>query len=350
MAWMRTFFLTGLILAAGVLSLEGHAVAADTATKRPAPAEKKLARLTFSSGWDALPALVAIERGFFDQEQLVVSGMTVSSPTAVMRSVVSRTTDFASVPQRMFLIMAALKLPIKAVTTNGWGRMMELVVRKENTTAKSLVDLKGKTLAMINGSEALPVLIRLANKERMHPTDIKIKFLPAAKLTKAFTEHLADAVFESKHFTSPLVRNGGGRLVFGHQHVVRNLGFIGTSPLITSKEMIEKEPETVQKFTNAWVKALFYIQQDPADAARLLQIFFHRQGVPVSKKLAASWVGMTRYDRYTWSPADIADAEYNGWGLKEGGVLKVIPKVGGYIENRFSSRALRKFKIGKPKR
>ena len=108
--------------------------------------------------------------------------------------------------------------------------------------------------------------------------------------------------------------------------------------------MIEKEPETVQKFVNAWVKALFYIQQDPKDAARLLQIFFHRQGVPVSKKLAASWVGMTRYDRYIWSPADIADAEYNGWGLKEGGVLKIIPKVGGFTDNRFALKALEKIK------
>ncbi len=350
MAWMKTVFLVGLILAAGLFPHESRAAAAKEPTKSQTVAEKKLARLTFSSGWDALPALVALERGFFDQEQLVVSGLTVSSPAAVMRSVVSRTTDFASVPQRMFLIMVALKLPINAVTTNGWGRKMELVVRKEDTNTKSIGDLKGKTIAMINGSEVLPVLIRLANKAKLHPTDIKVKYLPAAKLTKAFKEKLADAVFESRHFTSPLIQGGGGRLVFDHQEVVKNLGFIGTSPLITSKAMIEKEPETVQKFVNAWVKALFYIQQDPQDAARLLQIFFHRQGVPVSKKLAASWVGMTRYDRYSWSPADIADAEYNGWGLKEGGVLKVIPKVGGFIENRFALQALKKIEEEKSKR
>ncbi len=339
MAWMRTIFFVGLMLAAGFVPHESHA----------AP-EKKLARLTFSSGWDALPALVAIERGFFDQEQLVVSGLTVSSATAVMRSVASRTTDFASVPQRMLLIMVALKLPIKAVSMNGWGKKMELVVPKEDTKTKSLSDLKGKTIAMINGSEVLPALIRLANKERLHPSEIKVKYLPAAKLTKAFKDKLADAVFESKHFTSPLVRGGGGRLVIGHQEIVNALGFIGGAPLITSKAMIEKEPETVQKFVNAWVKALFYIQQDPKDAARLLQIFFHRQGVPVSKKLAASWVGMTRYDRYLWSPADIADAEYNGWGLKEGGVLKIIPKIGAYTDNRFALKALEKIKKGKSKK
>ena len=42
-------------------------------------AEWTLARLSFSSGWDALPAVVAIERGFFIQEKLMVSGLSVSS-------------------------------------------------------------------------------------------------------------------------------------------------------------------------------------------------------------------------------------------------------------------------------
>jgi ABC-type nitrate/sulfonate/bicarbonate transport system substrate-binding protein len=49
-------------------------------------AASTLVRLSFSSGWDALPAVVAIERGFFAQEELVVSGMAVSSAQAVINS------------------------------------------------------------------------------------------------------------------------------------------------------------------------------------------------------------------------------------------------------------------------
>ncbi len=240
MARLRTIFLVGLILAAGLLP---H--------KSLAAEGKKLVRLTFSTGWDALPALVAIERGFLDREQLVVSGLTVSSAAAVMRSVASRTTDFAAVPQRMPLVVAALKLPIRVVSMNGWGRKMELVVRKEDTKTKSIKDLKGKTIAMSNGSDVLPALIRLANGERLLPTEIKVKHLPAKKLAKAFKENPADAVFESRHFTSPLVQAGGSRNVFGHRKIVNALGYIGATPLITSKAMIEKEPATVQRFVNA---------------------------------------------------------------------------------------------------
>ncbi len=55
--------------------------------------------------------------------------------------------------------------------------------------------------------------------------------------------------------------------------------------------------------------------------------------------MARSWVGYTHYDRYTWSENDSVDAEYNGWGLKEGQVLKVAPELDGYIDNRFAEKA-----------
>lgn len=304
-------------------------------------AEGTLARLSFSSGWDALPALVAIERGFFAQEGLVVSGLAVSSAQAVMESLAAGSTDFAAIPQRTFLVMAALELPVKVISMNGWGTAMELVVPKNEVAVKSIADLKGKTIALGVGSEAHPVLIRLLNKAKMRPAEVTIKTLPAAELTRAFQNKLADAVIESRHFTSVLVSTGQGRLVTGHKDIVAALGLIGASPVVTRKVLIEEEPATAQKFLNAWIKALKYITQDREDAARLLQIFFHRQGTVVSDELAASWIGMTRYDRFLWSPAEVADAEYNGWALKEAGVLKVLPKLDGHIENRFAREALK---------
>ena len=74
--------------------------------------ELKLVRLTFGFGWDALPALVALERGFFASEGLLASGMAVGSAQAVMNSLATGTTDVAIVPQRTLLVMAALDLQI----------------------------------------------------------------------------------------------------------------------------------------------------------------------------------------------------------------------------------------------
>ena len=138
-----------------------------------------------------------------------------------------------------------------------------------------------------------------------------------------------------------LQKTSQARVVISAHDVTEKLGYIGASPLVVRQELIEKEPKTVQQFVKGWVKALHYIQQDPEDAARLLMIFFHRQGVnAVSQEMTKSWVAMNRYDRFIWTTADITDAEYNGWGLKEGGLLKTAPKLSDLVENQFARVAM----------
>jgi ABC-type nitrate/sulfonate/bicarbonate transport system substrate-binding protein len=326
------FWIKYLVVAAILLLGTTHGIAA----------KSDLIRLTFSTGWDALPALVAIERGFFAQEKdLIVSGMPVSSTRAVLQSIATGSSDFAAVSQRTLLFLAAAKQPVKVVAMNGWGTKIELVVPKSDTTTRSLADLKGKTIGIGRGSESLPVLIRLLNRAKMRPTDVKIKYLSAVGLTQAFAKKHADAVIEMQQFTSVLTQKGQGRVVLKHPDIVKAIGYIGAMPLITRNSLIEKQPDVVQKVVNGWVRALAYIQQNPEDSARILRIFFHRQGTTVAAGLARSWINMTRYDQFAWSRGALVDAGYNAWGMKEGGVLKVLPKLDGYVDNRFVQKAVK---------
>ena len=310
----------------------------------PVQAEEwTLVRFSFSSGWDALPAIVAIERGFFAKEQLVVSGLTATSSEAVATSLASGSTDVAALPQRTLLALAAIQLPVRIVSMNHWGTAMELVVPPGQEGVRTLFDLKGRTIAVGKGSEAYPALVRLLNKSKLRPTDVTIKDLAAETLTQAFhqKEGPVDAVFESRHFTSVLQKNSQARVVLTAHDVSNQLGYIGAAPLVVRQELIEKEPKTVQQFVKGWINALRYIQQDPDDAARLLMIFFHRQGVKaVSEEMTRSWIAMNHYDRFMWTTTDITDAEYNAWGLKEGGLFKTAPKLGELVENRFARVAV----------
>lgn len=303
-------------------------------------AEKQtLFRLSFSGGWHGLPAIVAIERGFFAQQNIVVSGLPVSSPLAIIQSLSAGTTDFATVPQRTMLVMAAAKIPVKVVSMNGYGVPIELVVPVGDKRTKSLKDLKGKKIGIGRGSEAYPVLIRMLNAARMRPTDVKLVAMSARGLTTAFKRKVVSAVFETRHFTTTLVARKEARVALNNKNITDALGRIGAMPLVVNARLLKNKPQDVQRFVNAWVKALAYIQQNPKDATRIMRIYFHRQGIKVAPKLANFWVRIVRYDRYYWTTADIKDAEYNGWGLKTGRVLKVAPKLTGYIDNRFAKKA-----------
>ena len=298
-----------------------------------------LVRFSYSSGWDALPAIVAQERGFFAEQGLVVSGMAISSAKAAAVSLGVGTTDIAAIPQETLITMLGAKIPVTVISMGGCCVPMELVVPAADTKTNSFEALKGKTIGISEASPAYPILIRLLNQARLRPSDVKIKFLPAAKLTHAFKEKQADAVFDTQHFTMTLTATKQGRIAVGAEGIAKVLGNIDAKPLVIRTELITKEPAVVQKFVNAWVRAQVYIGQDPQDAAKLLQIFFHRQGVPVSDGLALSWVKMTKYNRYVWGSAEIADAEYNSWAMKTGGVAKTDVKLTGAVNNSFSEKA-----------
>lgn len=317
-----------------------------------------LLRFSFSSGWEALPAIVAIERGFFAQEGIIVSGMPISSTTGAIGSLAAGSTDFATVPQRTLLVMAGAKLPVTVVSMNGYGRQLELIVPKRDKRTKSIKNLRRKIIAVNSGSEAYPVLIRLLNAARLRPSDVTILRVRSQEMVRAFDKRgilvrspkgkrfrvRPAAVFGTRHFTSALVAQKKARVILNDEGVTKAVGRIGAAPLVANRALIKRRPEQVQKFVNAWVKALFYIQKDPEDAARLMQIFFHRQGTNVTPALAKSWLGMVRYDRYIWSSNAIKDAEYNGWGLKTAGRFKFAPKLDGYIDNSFAKKALASLK------
>ena len=302
-------------------------------------AQDNLVRLSYSTGWDALPALVGVERGFFAAEGLVVSGHSAGNTAGVIQSVVVGSSDFALLPQRAMLLMAANELDFAVVSMSGWGTEMELVAKTSDSATNSIKDLKGKTILVGSGSEAVPVLIRLLNAAQMSVGDVTISQVQSSQLVEAFVQPSSHAVFETRHYTKALTDQNIGRVVTSNKDIEQAIGRIGAAPLIANRSTLEDDASKVQRFLNGWVQALKYIRENPEDAAVVLQIFFHRQGLELDSELAKAWIGMTRYDRYTWSAGDIADAEYNGWGLMTGNILKTQPKLKAYIDNSFAEAA-----------
>lgn len=328
--------LLSLLLACALLP----AGAASAEEQQKPDAQQELVRLTFGNGWDALPALVALERGFFEREGLLVSSMNITSVQALANSLAGGSTDVAVLPQRTLLVLAAAEAPVKVVAMSGWGSRFDLVARKDLEGVKRVVDLAGKRIAVGTGSEAHPALIRLLNANGMAPTDVRIVTLDADGLVKVLARRDAEAVCASGHFTDRIVAQGDGRYLLKYDKIVEAIGYVGARPLVASNAFLDRFPDRAQRFVTAWIRGLRYLAARPDDAAQILQIFFHRQGVAVGREQALDWVGMTRYDRYYWSAPDVADAKYNGWGLVEGGILKAEPELAGYVDNRFAERAL----------
>lgn len=306
--------------------------------------ETKLIRISYSSGWDALPAVVGIERGFFDQENVIASGVSPTSGEQLVQSVLAGTTDLAVVPHRTFLALAAADAPIRAIAINSWGTQMELVVA-QNGGVENVSDLKGRRVALTQGSDALPVLMRLLNQADISPDEVEIVRLGANEITRALVDGKADAVFGLGYYTTAVAAQGSAKTMLSASDIRKRLGLVMAMPVITSQSTIESDRDALQRAITGWVKSLLYIQQNGDDAARLLRIYLHRQGVTVPDGLASRWVEMERFDLYRWTDNAVKDAEYNAWGLKVAGKLGKVPSVAKFVDNSFVDASLRSLEM-----
>lgn len=346
------------------------------ADPHPKKSFKVIVRLSYNPGTAALPVIVAQERGFFRREGLVVSTIPVTSQRAVITSLTVGATDFATGSQAWLIDMAQADLPVRVVALSGYERQMELVVPSWEKNVKSVKDLKGKTVLILQGThnfDAVPEFFKILAFNRFRLTDVKIAFFPLAQLGLVFSKNAKAqaamrrrkiaAFFGYKEHTEFYVGRKAARVIMSNEDIRKLLGRNGPRPLFASKLVVEKHPETVQRFVNAWVAAQDYIQHNEEDAGRLLRLYLARQyGLTVSAERAKAYVHAVRYDRVAWAPQDIKETNINARMISRGrdilfsGIrdkskrpFKTPPRIDRYIDNSFVEKAIAKLKEEKAK-
>lgn len=343
-----------------------------------APAEYRvIVRLSYNPGTAALPVVIAQERGFFRREGLVVSAIPVTSQRAVVASLSSGAADFATGSQAWLIDMAQADLPVKVVALNGYERQMELIVPGWEKSVKSVKDLKGKTVLILQGThnfDAVPELFKILLFNRIRLSQVKIGFFPLSQLGAVFAGNAKAqaamkrrkiaAFFGYKEHTDYYVKRKLARVVMTNEDIRELLGRNGPRPLFANAKLIKRYPETVQRFVNAWVAAQDYVENNPEDASRLLRLYLIRQyGFTASDEASRAYVQTIRYGRYDWTPQDIRETNINAKMISQGrdilfsGIkdpkkrpFQKPPTVDKYIDNSFVKKAIAKLKEEKEKR
>ena len=187
------------------------------------------------------PQYAAIELGYFDEEGLDVTLVNGGGADKVMTALVSGEADyavnFAQLTQRAgnFLV----------------GREPEPDFQWENLKGK-------KVLGGRAGGMPQMVFEYILKKNGIDPkTDLSIDQSINFGLTAAaFTSNDADYTVEFEPFATALEQEGNG-------HVAASLGessgYVPYTAYCAKKSYIEKNPEIIQKFTNAIQKGLEYV-------------------------------------------------------------------------------------------
>ncbi len=214
---------------------------------------------------------VADELGYFEDEGIDVEDIKTGtgSPDA-LRIVGTGRADFGFGDLPSLITARSQDVPVTALAAVNQTSPLAMCTVKDENRLRSIDDLKGMTAGIHAAGSTFIFYQALLAANGMDRDDLK-----EVSVTPPYENYL----IQGKVDTVPCyidaevpqledAAGGPGSLdvLLGSEHGYEGYG----SGLFTSDEMVEDDPGLVQRFTNAYLKAFDYVQQNPEKTAEIL--------------------------------------------------------------------------------
>lgn len=268
------------LLAAALLAIT---VGCSTATPGSAPAAPGSApklgtvKLGFSAwpGW--FPWQVAAEKGLFAANGLTVEPIYFDSYTDSLNALAAGQLDANSqtLNDTLSSVSGGAKETVVLVNDNSTGN--DQIIAKPGIN--SVADLKGKTVAVEEGTVDHYLLLLALRKAGLSATDITLKPLVTDAAAAAFVAGQVDAVGVFAPFTTTALGLAGSKAV------ATSADFPGAIPdhLVFTADFVAAHAPEVQAMVKTWFDTLAWIAANQDEAVAIMA---KKAGVPVADYLA----------------------------------------------------------------
>ena len=165
------------------------------------------------------------------------------------------------------------------IALNRYGNQNMVLVPMKDKTTKSVKDLKGKTVGAQMGTGTWATWMTYLSRIGMSDKDFKIRNTKTGSLPAAFERGALDAGLTWEPWGSIIVGKGLGRMVMGPKDYDDLLGYTSPVFLTTSWSYIKKKnPDGAQRFINAHVRAMKFLNRNRDESAKLMHEFWKSQG------------------------------------------------------------------------
>ncbi|MBO9998395.1 MAG: ABC transporter substrate-binding protein [Cyanobacteria bacterium SID2] len=140
----------------------------------------------------------------------------------------------------------------------------------------SIEDLKGKTIAVEEGTVDHFLLLLGLEKAEISPDEVTVQPLETGAAAAAFVAGQVDAVGVFAPFTTKALEREGSKELFS------SADFPGAIPdhLVVSRQLIEERPEQVQALVDSWFATLQFIEENQDEAYEMMA---KRAGVSIEE-------------------------------------------------------------------
>ena len=225
-----------------------------------------------------LPLFVAIERGFFKENNIEVEMARLIGGPPNVGAMIGNQIDAAAVLVTIEGINANLKKPgvamyISLNSQNAKYQMEQFVVRK-GLEIKSLADLKGKKIMSAPGPANVTMARAALAAAGLKEGDYQLDQLDMGQHVNAMTAGTFDAGYTLEPNATVMRKNGVAttfeagviaKYVLGNPQAN---AWVGGCAL--TSDFIKAKPDVARRFTAAWGKAVKFINDNPAEARKHL--------------------------------------------------------------------------------
>jgi NitT/TauT family transport system substrate-binding protein len=234
-------------------------------------AETKVVNIgwTGGSGWTALPDRVALERGFYEKENLRVRYIQFQGTNLMLSALMANELDYVTILP--FIAGAATRgLPVKIVASTTKASGYAIVARPDIDSIKAL---KGKKIAINTfGSSADFAIYQLLSRNGLDPNkDVTLQAIagsPDARFA-ALISGSVDATVVNSPFEYRAEQKGFKTLLSVKEtaEFVR----IPISGLSTTQRKIDKEPDEIVRVLRSLRAAILFLQSQREIGVGLLE-------------------------------------------------------------------------------
>lgn len=288
---------------------------APPAGAKPEPIE---VRFTYSEKACYLPVVVAVEKGFYEEEGLKVVPKIVTGGIESAEALVSGQADLGAMGDAPTVIAMSKAEDIRLVCTQALGTRMHTIVVRNDTGIQEPRDLEGKRLAVQMGSSTHGGLLRYLDANGVDASKIEFVALSPRDFPEAMVAKQVDAIAGSEPWPGNTLATCKESREFAN---LENLGSNYPLPIIARGKFLDEHPAVAGAVCRATQKAVDLIKSDAKAAAAVLAA---RSGVPVERELKAA----ADYDFLADTPGSVIDSlKLIAGFLKEQGKIQAVPDI-----------------------
>lgn len=255
------------------------------------------------------PLLLAQEKGFFAEHGVDVEFVVIQGLAERKQALAANKIQGMATALDVQVTLAAAGVPLKVVLAMDHSSGGDGILAKSNI--KTVADLKGKTVAFMQGSTSHFFLLAALEKAGLSEDDIKPIDMTAGDAGAAFVAGKVDAAVTWEPWLSKAEKEGAGRVLVSSKDfpglIVDSLSF--------NADFVKKNPAAVKGIVAAWYEAIEYWKKHPAEANAIMA---KAMKWPVSD-FEETLPGLTFYDQ-------AQNLAYFGTADKPGPIYKTAQK------------------------